>query len=289
MEMANKNPFEKDGIEIHWCPGCGNFPILDSLKAALYELQLTPQDIVIISGIGQAGKTPHFLRGNFFNGLHGRTLPLAMAVKANNPKLNVFAIGGDGDMFSEGGNHLIHAIRRNINVTTIIHDNMVYGLTKGQASPTSRIGFETSVQVNGVTTNPFNPIAFALSQDCSFIAQAYAADKDQTKRILKQAITHQGFAMVNILQPCVIFNKFNTYSWYKEHSYYLSNDYDPTDRKKAFEISIECDSFPLGIIYKNDKRHTFEETLEVYRYGNTTPLVRRKRDFNKIAEKFFHP
>lgn len=285
--LKNNNPFDAGEIEIHWCPGCGNFAILDSLKATLHELQLTPQEIVVISGIGQAGKTPHFMRCNYFNGLHGRTLPLAMAVKASNPKLKVLAIGGDGDMFSEGGNHLLHAIRRNINVTAIVHNNMVYGLTKGQASPTSRIGFETTVQISGVTTNPFNPISFAISQDCSFVAQANAGDRDQTKDILKLAIKHQGFAMVNILQPCVVFNKINTYKWFKEHSYYLSNDHDPTDRKKAFELSIEQDRFPLGIIYKNGNRPTFEETLEVYKYGNTIPLIHRVRDMNKISQKFF--
>jgi 2-oxoglutarate ferredoxin oxidoreductase subunit beta len=151
--------FDMGDIDIAWCPGCGNFPILKTLKEALTELGIDPTQLVMVSGIGQAAKMPHYLKANFFNGLHGRALPPATAIKAANPKLTVIAESGDGDMYGEGGNHFIHCIRRNPNITNIVHDNMVYGLTKGQASPTSRRGFKTPVQVAGVILEPFNPLA----------------------------------------------------------------------------------------------------------------------------------
>lgn len=281
MNKKKNNPFDMGDIEIHWCPGCGNFAIIDSLQNALIELEKKPQDIIIISGIGQAGKTPHFIFSNYINGLHGRTLPVAMAAKALNPEMIVFAIGGDGDMYAEGGNHLLHAIRRNINVTTIAHNNMVYGLTKGQASPTSQIGYRTAVQKYGVQDRPFNPISFAISQEASFVARANAADKEQTKEIMKAAIENNGFALVDIFQPCVSFNKVNTYKWFKDHTYYLEDDYDPTDRIEAFKKSIETENYPLGIIYKNEERKTFEERLPVYEQ-NKTPIIKRERDIQKV-------
>src|SRR3989339_858463 len=145
----DKNIYDSK-TEIAWCPGCGNLWILNALKDALVELEIAPKNLVIVSGIGQAGKTPHYLSCNLFNGLHGRALPPATGIKAINPELVVIAEGGDGDMYGEGGNHLTHVIRRNPNITCIVHNNMVYGLTKGQASPTSQCGFKTPVQVSGV-------------------------------------------------------------------------------------------------------------------------------------------
>src|SRR3972149_1495466 len=160
--MNNLFDFEQK-IDIAWCPGCGNFSILKVLKDVLSELEISPEKLVIVSGIGQAAKTPHYLKTNFFNGLHGRALPAAIAIKASNPNLTVIAESGDGDMYGEGGNHFIHCIRRNPNITNIVHNNMVYGLTKGQASPTSQIGFRTPVQVDGVTLEPFTPLAVAIA------------------------------------------------------------------------------------------------------------------------------
>jgi len=281
----NENPFDLPDVEIHWCPGCGNFSILDSLKESLFELQISQQQLVIISGIGQAAKTPHFMKVNFVNGLHGRALPVAMAIKAVNPELEVMTISGDGCMFSEGGNHLIHAIRRNINVTTLIYDNFVYGLTKGQASPTSLEGFETAVQVEGVINKPFNPVAFAISQDASFVARTMAGDKVHMKKVFKEAIQHKGFSLVDILQPCVSFNKLNTYKWFKEHSYYLTDNHDPTNKLSAFEKAID-EKFALGVLYKNTKRKPFEDELIVYKHGNKTPLIKRKRNIDDIKQKF---
>src|SRR6056297_801611 len=162
-----------DDIDVAWCPGCGNFSILSTLKKTLSDLNLEAQQLVMVSGIGQAAKIPQYFKTNYFNGLHGRALPAATAIKAVNPSLTVIAESGDGDMYGEGGNHFIHTIRRNPDITNIVHNNMVYGLTKGQASPTSPKGFKTKVQVNGVFENPFNPLAVAISLDASFVARAY--------------------------------------------------------------------------------------------------------------------
>src|SRR4030042_6421630 len=167
----DKNSYDMGEIDIAWCPGCGNFTIWKGLKETLVELNISPQDVVIVSGIGQAAKIPHYIKCHTFNGLHGRALPPATAIKAVNPRLIVIAESGDGDMYGEGGNHFIHTIRRNPDIINIVHNNMVYGLTKGQASPTSQRGFVTSVQINGVINEPFNPVTVAIALDASFVAR----------------------------------------------------------------------------------------------------------------------
>jgi 2-oxoglutarate ferredoxin oxidoreductase subunit beta len=276
--------FEMGDIDIAWCPGCGNFSILKVLKQALSELGIKPEKLVLVSGIGQAAKIPHYFRTNFFNGLHGRAIPPATAIKVVNPDLTVIAESGDGDMYGEGGNHLINAIRRNPDITNIVHNNMVYGLTKGQASPTSQIGFKTPVQVKGVFLEPFNPLALAISLDASFVARAFSGDIEQTKEILKEAISHKGFALVDIFQPCVTFNKVNTHKWFKENTYYLDKSYDPLNRAAAFQKAVEREKLPLGIFYRNDKKSTFEENVGVYRQ-NKEPLALRKLERkNKLSD-----
>ncbi|HDZ26462.1 hypothetical protein LCGC14_1438570 [marine sediment metagenome] len=276
--------FEMGDIDIAWCPGCGNFSILKVLKQALSELGIKPEKLVLVSGIGQAAKIPHYFRTNFFNGLHGRAIPPATAIKVVNPDLAVIAESGDGDMYGEGGNHLINAIRRNPDITNIVHNNMVYGLTKGQASPTSQIGFKTPVQVKGVFLEPFNPLALAISLDASFVARAFSGDIEQTKEILEQAISHKGFALVDIFQPCVTFNKVNTHKWFKENTYYLDKSYDPLNRVAAFQKAVEREKLPLGIFYRNDKKSTFEENVGVYRQ-NKEPLALRKLERkNKLSD-----
>jgi len=273
--------FEMDGIDIAWCPGCGNFSILKILKGALAELNIEPKDLVMVSGIGQAAKIPHYFRTNVFNGLHGRALPPATAIKAVNPGLTVIAESGDGDMYGEGGNHFLHTIRRNPNITNIVHNNMVYGLTKGQASPTSRTGFRTPIQVAGVFLEPFNPLAVAIALNASFVARAFAGDAEQTREIFKKAIEHKGYALVDVFQPCPSFNKLNTYDWFKSHVYYLDASHDPSDRNAAFNRATEEDKFPLGVFYINRDKKTFEENLGTYR-DNEQPLYERKRDIEKL-------
>ncbi len=267
--------YDMDDIDIAWCPGCGNFAIWKTLKESLAELKITPRNVVIVSGIGQAAKMPHYLKCNVFNGLHGRALPPATGINAVNPGLVVIAESGDGDMYGEGGNHFIHTIRRNPNIVNIVHNNMVYGLTKGQASPTSRIGFVTPVQVDGVILNPFNPISTAISLDASFVARTSTVDVDKMKAVLKEAMQHKGYALVDILHPCVSFNRVNNFKWLQENTYYLEDGYDPRDRTEAFKRACESEKLPLGIFYINPARPSFEEQLTVYQ-GNREPLISRR-------------
>ena len=274
-------PFDMGDIDIAWCPGCGNFPILKIVKEALADLEVEPSNLVLVSGIGQAAKIPHYFKTNVFNGLHGRALPAATAIKAANPALTVIAQSGDGDMYGEGGNHFIHTIRRNPNITNIVHNNMVYGLTKGQASPTSQLGFKTPVQVAGVILEPFNPLAVAIALNAGFVARAYIGNADQTKEIFKKAISHKGYALVDVFQPCVTFNKLNTYQWFKDNTYYLEDSFDYHDRNLAFNKATKTDKLPLGVFYINPERTPFEENIGIYEQDNT-PLFERDVDYIKL-------
>lgn len=266
-----------------WCPGCGNFNILRIVKEALDELSLDPKNLVISSGIGQAAKTPQYINTNYFNGLHGRAIPVAIGIKTSNPKLIVIAEGGDGDMYGEGGNHFIHAIRRNPDITNIVHNNMVYGLTLGQASPTSRRNFKTNLQVEGVIHEPFNPIAVAISLGASFVARAFSGDVKEMKEIIKKAILHKGYSLVDIFQPCVSFNKINDFKWYKDNTYYLDDSYVNSDKIEAIKKAFETEKFPLGVIYTNTDFKTFEENLPAYR-TDKKPIYKRKVDFTKVQK-----
>jgi 2-oxoglutarate ferredoxin oxidoreductase subunit beta len=253
------------------------------IKQAVAELGIAPQQLVVSCGIGQAPKTPHYFNTNMFNGLHGRALPAATAIKACNPSLTVIAEGGDGDMYGEGGNHFIHTIRRNPDIAHLVHNNMVYGLTKGQASPTSPRGFKTPVQVDGVILEPFNPCAVAVALDASFVARAFCGDIDRTKDIVKKAILHKGYALVDIFQPCVTYNKVNTFKWFKDNTYYLDDSHDPSNRVRAFELAIQTDKYPLGVFYVNPAKPPFEEACGAYR-DDKRPLYEREVDMKKVAD-----
>lgn len=277
--MAN---FEFDeSIDIAWCPGCGNFSIRKALIEALQELNLDPTKVVLSSGIGQAAKMPQYVNTNFFNGLHGRGMPVAVAIKSANPELTVIAEGGDGDMYGEGGNHFIHNIRRNPNLVHIVHDNMVYGLTKGQAAPTSEIDFKTPVQVNGVINEPFNPMPVALSLGATFVARVFSGDIPTVKKVLKAAIEHDGYALIDIFQPCVTFNKINTFKWYKDNSYNLDESYDSSDFAAAMAKALDTEKYALGILYQNKSKVSFNNRTWLYQ-NDPTPLVKRGRDIAQV-------
>lgn len=262
-----------------WCPGCGNFSILKTFKDAMVELGIEPHQFAIVSGIGQAGKFPHYLKCNTFNGLHGRTLPVATGIRLSNHNMLVIAVAGDGDCYGEGGNHLIHAIRRNINVKLFVHDNQIYGLTKGQASPTSIEGMVTKNQPFGVLSAELNPMALAVALDCSFVARGFSGDMEHLKGLIKEAINHKGFALVDILQPCVTFNKINTYEWYKQRVYHIEAEYNSEDRIASFQKALEWgDRIPIGIIYKNN-RPIFEERIPAIK---DIPLVKQSFDLSGL-------
>ena len=268
---------------IAWCPGCGNFGILTALKQALVELDKKSHEVVIVSGIGQAPKTPHYLRVNCFNGLHGRTLPVAQGIKLANHALTVFAEGGDGDGYAEGGNHFIHAMRRNSNITYLVHNNKVYGLTKGQTSPTSDKGFVTTTTPGGSLCPPENPLLLAIASDCGFVARGFAGDTDHLVSLIKEAVNHKGFAYIDILQPCVSFNKINTYQWYSQRVYKINEetDYDPSNRTMAFERAQEWDSrIPIGIFYRFD-RQALDDLKSSLRRG---PLVTQQLEQEKLGD-----
>jgi 2-oxoglutarate ferredoxin oxidoreductase subunit beta len=264
-----------EGIENAWCPGCGNFGILKAAKEALPALNLKPWQVLMVSGIGQAGKFPHYIAGNVFNSLHGRALPVAVAAKCANTDLVVLAIGGDGDMYGEGGNHLIHNIRRNPNITCVVHNNQIYGLTKGQASPTSDRGMKTKLTPEGVINQPLHALTLALSQSCSFVARGFSGDPKQLASLLQEAVRHRGFSLLEVLQPCPTFNKLNTFRWYRERVYKLEEDgHDAGNREAAMRRAWEWgERIPTGIFFR-EERPVFEDGQPALRRGvlNRQPL-----------------
>ena len=273
-------------VPIAWCPGCGNFAIFNALKQALVELKKNPPEILLISGIGQAPKLPHYLRCNAFVGLHGRSLPIATAAKIVNHELTVIVVGGDGDCYAEGGNHFIHTIRRNPDITLLVHNNQVYGLTRGQASPTCEVGFVTKVQTHGVLSPPLNPLTLAISQEASFVGRGFAGEGNHLKELIKEAILHPGFALIDILQPCVSFDHKHSYSWYQERVYTLGKEYDSQDKLTAFQKAQEWeDKIPLGIIYKKE-RPTFEYQQPVLKKGTLISQAVDSLKLNAVLDEF---
>lgn len=276
-----------ESIPIAWCPGCGNFAILQALRRALVELGIEPHQVLFVSGIGQAPKLPHYTHGNVFNGLHGRTLPVATGARIANHELTVIGIDGDGGAYGEGIGHLLATMRRNINMTYMAHNNQVYGLTKGQASPTSDLGFVTRTTPLGAS-QPLNPIALAIASDASFVARGFAGDIEHLSGLLKMGIEHRGFALIDILQPCVSFNHRNTYQWYRERVYKLEGEqgYDPSDKLAAFAKAQEWgERIPTGLIYKKE-RPVYEEQLLALK---DVPLVKQRIDplqFEALLDEF---
>jgi 2-oxoglutarate ferredoxin oxidoreductase subunit beta len=264
-----------------WCPGCGNFSILEAVKQALVASGVRPRDVIFVSGIGQAAKAPHYLNVNHFDGLHGRSLPVATGVKLANPKMTVIVESGDGCTYGEGGNHFLSAIRRNPDITVLVHDNQVYGLTKGQASPTSDPGFITKAQPGGVASASFNPVAVAVAMRAGFVARAFSGMVDHLAVTIHKALAHRGFSLVDILQPCVSFNKVNTFGWYKSRCRELRSDYDPADWNAAIKAAEEWgDTIPVGILYRND-RPPFESSIPALKEG---PLVGKGVDRGLLAK-----
>ncbi|MBI2829679.1 MAG: 2-oxoacid:ferredoxin oxidoreductase subunit beta, partial [Chloroflexi bacterium] len=271
-----------------WCPGCGDFGILNAVKSALVQLELAPHQVLLVSGIGQAGKLPHYTRGNIFNSLHGRPMPPAIGAKIANPELVVIVISGDGDAYGEGGNHFLHAMRRNHDLTYIVHDNQVYGLTKGQASPTSDPGFVTKTTPYGAAT-PINPIALAIAGGATFVGRGFSGDVPHLSSLIQQGVRHKGFALIDVLQPCVTFNHVNTFSWYREKIYKLEEqNHDSTDKVAAMAKAQEWGSrIPIGLIYCSEAP-VFEDRLPALRKG---PPVKQevepdRKELEKLLDEF---
>lgn len=269
-----------------WCPGCGDWGILNGLKKAVSELELDTANTAFVAGIGCSSKISQYINGYRLETLHGRALPNATGVKLANPELTVIVNGGDGDGMGIGRGHFAHTARRNLNLTYFIHNNQIYGLTKGQTSPTSEMGMVTPFTPNpvGNVENPIDIVRTAISDGATFVARAYCLDLPHLVEIMKAAILHKGFSVVDILQPCVSFNKLNTYAWYKERVYKLDeNAYDRSDWAKAIEAATEWgDRIPTGIFYQADKP-TYDEEMN---RGNLSQVPEKTPDLSYLLEQF---
>ncbi len=281
--MVDVNDYNNE-YENKWCPGCGNFGVIAAMKDALVKQAIAPHQILLISGIGQAAKLPHFMKCNMFQTLHGRALPIATGARMANHDLNIIVNSGDGDCYGEGGNHFLSAVRRNVDITLLVHNNKVYGLTKGQASPTSDMGMVTKIQRHGVISEPFAPLSVALSLGAGFVARGFAGDTEHLSYLIVEAMAHRGFSLIDILQPCVSFNKVNTYAWYKKRVYKLEETgYRPDDFEEALRLARQWgDRIPIGIVYREEKP-TFEDKIPGLKEG---PIISRRYDASKVKQLF---
>jgi 2-oxoglutarate ferredoxin oxidoreductase subunit beta len=235
-----------------WCPGCGDFGVLNALYHAMREKNYEPKDVVLVSGIGCSSRLPFFVSTYGFHGVHGRAMPIATGVKVARPELNVIVLGGDGDAFAIGGNHFMHAARRNLNLTYVIMDNQTYGLTKGQASPTAATGYVTKAAPKGTIEAPVNPLLLAMACGATFVARGFSGQPKDLAQLMLAGIEHQGLSIIDTYSPCPTFNKINTFKSYREEVGTLPKDYDPTDAAAALQTAASVDPRYLGVIYRRE-------------------------------------
>jgi 2-oxoglutarate ferredoxin oxidoreductase subunit beta len=275
-----------------WCTGCGNFAIWNAVKRALAKVGLAPHEVMLVSGIGCGSKLPDYTRANGYMTLHGRTVPVATGVRLANHGLRVICTHGDGDAYAEGLGHMLHAARRNIGLVDIIQDNRIYGLTKGQYSPTSERGQKTKTSPWGAFELPVNPIALVLAAGATFVARSWSGDLGHLTEMIVQALGHRGYALIDVFQPCVTFNRSYAYEFYRPRVYKLQDDpnYDVTDKMAAFERALEWgDRIPIGVFYQVEDRPAYEEQVPALRAG---PLVRqpleklRPEQVRRLMEEF---
>ncbi len=278
MGKLDWDPYEHT-TKPNWCPGCGDHGILVAIKNAVVELGERPENVVIVSGIGCGSKLPHWIRTYSFHGIHGRLLPVATGIRLANDKLTIIGVGGDGDGYGIGLSHFIHTMRRNLDIVYIVQNNKVYGLTKGQTSPTSEKGFKTISTPEGVIDVPINPIALALSSGATFVSRGFAGDVKHLTKLIVDAVTHKGFALVDVFQPCVTFNKLNTYDWYKKRIYKLEETkHNVKNLEAAFVKSEEWrNKIPIGVFYNVEKPTYGSELPQIAKM----PLV--KQDATKVS------
>jgi 2-oxoglutarate ferredoxin oxidoreductase subunit beta len=264
----------EEKADVTWCPGCGDFGILRGLKLALTELGVKPHEAVLVTGIGCGSKIPDYMNINGYMTIHGRPLAVATGAKLANPELTVIVMNGDGDSYGIGGNHFIHTCRRNPDITHIVEDNQVYGLTKGQYSPTSEQGFVTSTSPDGSIERALNPMAVALAAGATFGARSFAGDPKHVAKMTIEGMKHRGYALIDVLQPCVTFNHVNTYEWYRERVYHLDEEgHDPSDKQAAWLKAQEWgDRIPIGVLYQSDELLAYEDQVSALSGG--TPVSR---------------
>ncbi len=254
-----------------WCPGCGDFGVLAAMQKALVTVGADPASTAIVAGIGCSGKIGNYINSYNIHVTHGRALPAALGLKLANRDLMVLAAGGDGDAYAIGMGHFMHALRRNVNVTYVVMDNHIYGLTKGQTSPTSQEGFKTKTSPKGSLERPIHPLMLAVSAGATFVAQGFSSWQPQLALLIQKGIEHPGFSLINVISPCVTYNKVNTYDWYKQSLQNLDNDpeYVPNDRTKALARLHETDELITGLVYQEEST-PYEDLIPGFK---DTPLV----------------
>lgn len=287
--MATFKDF-RNNVKPNWCPGCGDFSVQAAIQRAAANVGLEPHELAVISGIGCSGRISGYINSYGFHGIHGRALPIAQGVKMANKELTVIASGGDGDGFAIGMGHTIHSIRRNIDITYIVMDNQIYGLTKGQTSPRSEVGFKTKSTPKGSIESPLSVIEMALTAGATFVAQSFSTDLKDLTALIEQGIKHKGFSFINVFSPCVTYNKINTYDWFKENLTKLADieGYDPSNRLQAMQTVMEHNGLVTGLIYQNTDQPSYQELVEGY---SQEPLANKdlhisKEDFNELIQEF---
>ncbi|KLV33888.1 2-oxoacid:ferredoxin oxidoreductase subunit beta [Priestia megaterium] len=280
--MATFKDF-RNSVKPNWCPGCGDFSVQAAIQRASANVGLEPHELAVISGIGCSGRISGYINSYGFHGIHGRALPIAQGVKMANRDLTVIASGGDGDGFAIGMGHTVHAIRRNIDVTYIVMDNQIYGLTKGQTSPRSEVGFKTKSTPQGSIESSLSVMELALTSGATFVAQSFSTNLKELTSLIEQGIQHKGFSLINVFSPCVTYNKVNTYDWFKENLTSLSTieGYDANNRMQAMQTLMEHNGLVTGLIYQNVHQPSYQQLVHGY---SEEPLS--KADLGMTEEKF---
>lgn len=263
--MATFKDF-RNSVKPNWCPGCGDFSVQAAIQKACANVGLEPEELAVITGIGCSGRLSGYINSYGVHSIHGRALPMAQGVKMANQELTVIASGGDGDGYAIGMGHTIHSIRRNIDLTYVVMDNQIYGLTKGQTSPSSAHGFVTKTTPHGSIEKNVSPLELAITSGATFVAQSFSSDIKELTAIIEAAINHKGFSFVNVFSPCVTYNKVNTYDWFKENLVSLNDieGYDNKDKKQALNTVVEHNGLVTGIIYQDTETPSYAEQLNGY-------------------------
>lgn len=287
--MATFKDF-RNSVKPNWCPGCGDFSVQAAIQRAAANVGIEPHDLAVVAGIGCSGRIAGYINSYGFHGIHGRALPLAQGLKMANRNLNVIASGGDGDGFAIGMAHTVHAIRRNIDITYVVMDNQIYGLTKGQTSPRSAQGFITKSTPGGAIEPSLKPLEVALSSGATFVAQGFSTDIKELTALIEAGINHKGFSFINVFSPCVTYNKVNTYEWFKEHLTKLSDieGYDSSSRELAMQTVMEKEGLVTGIIYQDTETKSYQEKVPGYSQQPLSELDMNLSEdqFNELVKEF---
>ncbi|SFX33978.1 2-oxoglutarate ferredoxin oxidoreductase subunit beta [Thermoactinomyces sp. DSM 45891] len=280
--MATFKDF-RNKVKPNWCPGCGDFSVLAAMQRAFANVGLEPEEVAIVSGIGCSGRISGYVNAYGLHGVHGRALPIAQGLKLANRDLTVVASGGDGDGFAIGMGHTVHAIRRNVDVTYVVMDNQIYGLTKGQTSPRSAQGFQTKSTPQGSIEQAISPLELALSLNAGFVAQSFSSDLKQLTHVIEEGLKHKGFSLINVYSPCVTYNKINTYEWFKQNIVNLDTleGYDNANRAQAMQTLMEHNGLVTGILYQNKERPPYEAMIKGFKEEGLA-----KQDLNISEEQF---